>query len=253
MASPALAQRGYRSMPQEVKLHKLQTDLPGAHGKVHTSSALLVKSGEWISAEAIPAGEPITLVCGFINGGSSRVNVTSVSGLATDQYNFMQSLFEINAVEVGYEADPTKGTSELSMQLSFTVPTSFKVQDPSFSGFPYTLRIAGVVFYNERSSRYSSTFFNETVMIVAPLNTQIDAPSLLPYILGPIALFAFLYMVMDAVPQLGEIRGALKDSISIPANASSAAKSTDESSKSSNSSADDIHYSILTGKKSKTN
>jgi hypothetical protein len=254
VSSTAFAQNGYRSIPHEVKLHKLQTELPGAHGKVQTSSALLVKSGEWISPEAIPAGEPITLVCGFINGGSTRVNVTSLSGLATDQYNFMQSLFEINAVEVGYEADPAKGTSELSMQLSFTVPTSFKVQDPSFSGFPYTLRIAGVVFYNERSSRYSTTFFNETVMIVAPRNSQIDTPSLLPYILGPIAVFAFLYMIMDAVPQLGEIRGALKDSISISANTGSAAKlSSDESSKSSSDSSDDIPFSILTGKKAKTN
>ena len=250
MASPVLAQRGYRSSQQEgqlIKLHKLQTELPGTHGKVHTSSSLLVKSGEWISAEGIPAGEPITLVCGFMNGGSSRVNVTSLSGLATDQYNFMQSLFEINAVEVGYEADPAKGTSELSMQLSFTVPTSFKAQDPTFTGFPYTLRIAGVVFYNERSSRYSTTFFNETVLIVAPRSAQIDTPSLLPYILGPIAVLAFLYMLIDAVPQLNELRGIIKAPVSIAAVSSNNKPTLAESSKSS----DEPQFSILANKSDK--
>jgi hypothetical protein len=84
-------------------------------------------------------------------------------------------------------------------------------------------------------------------LIVAPRSVQIDTPSLLPYILGPIAVLAFLYMLVDAVPQLNELRGIIKAPVSIAAVSSNNKPSLTESSKSY----DEPQFSILANKSDK--
>ena len=195
--------------------HALQRDLPAPHGDVETSAALVSAAGEWLNAGGVPAGTAVSLVCGLVNKGDRRINVTLVTAMLSDRYNNERLVRDLGReyIEKGAVVDPGApdgdvGPAEISLAFSFKLPDEAWLRDnkaSGFGGFPYKVRLSAAVVYDEHvSASFASVFFNETITLVAPGGPLVDAHAMVPWFAGSLIAACVLFMFIDSVPGFAE-------------------------------------------------
>jgi hypothetical protein len=158
---------------------------PGHHD-VEVSSSLLGGT----TVEAIPAGEVIQIICGFVNNGDTMLNISGIMGSLNDPADFAQYMHNFSGLAVG---EPVEAGGEMS--LAYPIPV------PRFPDYPFTLQMAITVFYEDDSEYYSTTFFNETVTFHEP-KEEIKVDTVLPYALGLATLAVAVLLFPDSHPAI---------------------------------------------------
>ena len=198
-----------------MRRHALQRELPAPHGDVVTSAALVSAAGEWLDAGRVPAGSAVSLVCGLVNKGDRRINVTFVTAMLSDRYNNERLIADLGRefIEKGAVLDPGApdgdvGPAEISLAFSFKLPSEKWLRESTsagFGGFPYKVRLSAAVVYDEHvSNSYASVFFNETISLVPSGAPLVDVHALVPYFVGSIVAACVLFMFIDSVPAFAE-------------------------------------------------
>lgn len=151
---------------QRMQTHPL-TNLAPAHEDVRTAFRFV--SDDY--AERLPLGEPVTVLCAFYNGGAAPLNVSMIMGSLNAPFQFDVYLKNFTPRLVNTTVGPDQ---ELTFQYSLVVDASLLDTENAF-------RLALTVFYDDNTSPFTSTFFNDTRKFFYP-DSPINMQSMLMYI-----------------------------------------------------------------------
>jgi len=130
---------------QQVPVHPL-TDLPGSSPDIRATFVL-----PDIVNNVFAIGEVTTIVLGLQNTGSKLYNVTSIWGSLNSPFNSKMFIQNFTGRPYGRFLE---GGADASFEYRFLPSPELEAMD---------LQLAFTVFYEDESSVYSNTFFNQTV------------------------------------------------------------------------------------------
>lgn len=127
------------------------TDLAPPHPDVETVYAF-VKHAD----KNLPVGESISIICGFVNNADTPINVTGVMGSVNSPQQFSFYVQNFTGMMVNETVGPE---SEISFEYNFETHPMLD---------PLEWQVALTVFYEDGTSGFTSTFYNETVNFYEP-------------------------------------------------------------------------------------
>jgi hypothetical protein len=175
-APPQMAQRGPRPHPL--------TNLAPSHPDVETAFSF-VKHDQ----QRLPAGEGLTILCGFVNEGTMPLNVSGIIGSLNSAQSFGQYYHNFTAQPVD---ELVMDGAEATFQYQFVIPMGVQEGD-------YQIALTAFYASQDGSMGFTSTFFNETVGIYEPAQPM-DTKDIISYAVVILAAVWGLHTFGDQLP-----------------------------------------------------